>query len=204
MQAFARRESGTVVVYVSAGLSAVGRLAAIRKALAAAPQAGWRSPRSSVLLPALVGGAGFRRAPEGRWVCRALTAAAAAAVVVTVVVVGATLLHSRPPLHGATGPPAALLPAGPSASGPWPGRSPGPLMPSSPAQPGSAPGEPSKRTATAGAPSPESSGTPSPVPTATATRSPQPSWSPTPSPSPGPSRSPRTCVDVLGVTICLP
>ena len=123
MQALARRENGTLVVYVSAGLSAGGRLAAIRKALAAAPQAGWRSPHSSRLLPALVGGAGFRRAPEGRWVYRALMAAAGTAVVAAVV--ATALLHGRPPPHVAADPPATPMTAGPSAPGPGPAEAPG-------------------------------------------------------------------------------
>jgi hypothetical protein len=84
LQALARRDHGAVVVDVSAALSASERTAAIRRALRAAPEAGWRSPRSPVVLPALAGGAGLPLAPGGRWAYRALFAAAAAAVIAVV------------------------------------------------------------------------------------------------------------------------
>jgi len=78
MQAFARRENGAVAVYVSADLSAAGRSAAIRRALRAAPEAGWRSTGSPVLIPALAGAVRLRLVPESRWTYRALFAAATA------------------------------------------------------------------------------------------------------------------------------
>ena len=183
MQALARREHGTVVVYVAAGLSAAERLTAIRKAMTATPEAGWSSgsPRSPALLAALAGAAGLRRAPEGRWTYRVLVTAAAAAAVVMLVALTATLLGGGQARPGAAPPPAAApSPAVPSASaGPGsagaPGTSPGhagrpgaPGSPASPGQPGSAPGKHGKRPAGAVPPSPEASGTPSPVPSATA------------------------------------
>jgi hypothetical protein len=87
LQAFARRENGAVIVYVAAGLSAGERTAAIRRALRAAPEAGWRSPRSPVELPALAGGAGLRLVPDGLWAYLALFAAAVAAVIAVVMAV---------------------------------------------------------------------------------------------------------------------
>ncbi len=218
LEAFARRENGTVVVYVSAALSAGKRTAAIRRALRAAPEAGWRSPRSPVKLPALAGGAGLPLAPDGRWAYRALLAAAVAGVAAVIAVVTAMALAGSP-AHGATGPPAALRTAAPSAgagparprSGPahgaGGGASPGPG--SAPGKPGAA-GKPGKPATAGGRPTPETSGTPAPVPTATTTATPSPRPSPvaTPSPSPTPAKkksggSAPTCVAVLGVTICL-
>jgi hypothetical protein len=118
LQAFARRENGAVIVYVSAGLSAGERTAAIRRALRAAPEAGWRSPRSPVELPALAGGAGLRLAPDGLWAYLALLAAAVAAVIA---VVTAVALAGGP--SGAAPSPAALRPA---AASPGASRGPGP------------------------------------------------------------------------------
>lgn len=86
LHAFARREDGTVVVVVSAALPARQRSTAIRRALSAAPEAGWRSARSPVLLPALGGGLGAGRVPEtrGGWALSIATAAVAATVVLAV------------------------------------------------------------------------------------------------------------------------
>jgi hypothetical protein len=106
LQAFARRENRAVIVYVSAGLSVGERTAAIRRALRAAPEAGWRSPRSPVELPARAGGAGLRLAPDGLWAYLALLAAA---VVAVIAVVAAVALAGGP--HGAAPSPAALRPA---------------------------------------------------------------------------------------------
>src|SRR5260370_34050551 len=87
MTAFARRENGIVFVYVNTDLSAGRRLAVIREALRAAPDAGWRSGHHPVLLPALAGGAGLRWAPGGRWaywaLLTAVVAVAASIVAVT-------------------------------------------------------------------------------------------------------------------------
>ncbi len=218
-RAFAHREDGAIVVYVSAELPARERLAAIRQALRAAPAAGWRSSHSPVLLPALILGAGLRRAPEGRWTYRLAVTAA----VVVAVLIAATTLTSVSLQHGPAGPPAALqpgqpLPAGPGPApsrsaaghGPGTGRQPGGRTGSSPGPRGSAPGsvpKPGKTTTTSPggpAPAPQSSGTPAPVPTSSP--SPQPSQTPAPSPSPSPAKPPGgsgSCVDVLGVTICL-
>jgi len=215
LQALARRDNGAVVVYVSAALPASGRAAAIRRALRAAPEAGWRSPRSPVVLPALAGGAGLPLAPGGRWAYRALFAASAAAViaVVTVLVLaGGSPSHdtarSSTALRPATSP-AASGPARPSGSGPGTGSTAGPGAVSGPgpAQPGTRvkAGQP----ATAGhGPAPETSGQPTPVPTVTASSGPRPSPAtskPSPSPSPSPASNPAGpgCVDVLGVKICL-
>jgi hypothetical protein len=102
LQAFARRENRAVIVYVSAGLSVGERTAAIRRALRAAPEAGWRSPRSPVELPARAGGAGLRLAPDGLWAYLALLAAA---VVAVIAVIAAVALAGGP--HGAAPSPAA-------------------------------------------------------------------------------------------------
>ena len=107
MKAFARRENGTVYVYVSAGLPAGERLAAIREALRAAPDAGWRTGHHPVLLPALAGGAGLRRAPEGRWTYWALLTAA---IAVAASVVAMTLLSGAVTPRAAAVPPAAQSP----------------------------------------------------------------------------------------------
>ncbi len=218
LQALARRENGAVVVYVSAALPASARAAAIRRALRAAPEAGWRSPRSPVVLPALAGGAGLPLAPEGRWTYRALIAAAAAAVIalVTAIVLAGGLARTRLAtlVHGA----AAHRLAGRARRGPGRRPRPGDRLSGGPgdrardgagrrARPGTRvkAGQP----ATAGkGPVPETSGKPAPVPTVPTGASPRPSPAaarPSPSPSPSPASSPADpgCADVLGVRICL-
>jgi hypothetical protein len=216
MQVFARRENGSVVLYVSAGLSAGGRAAAIRRALRAAPDAGWRSPRSPVLLPALAGGAGLPLAPGSRWTYRALLAAVAAGVAAVIVVITATALDGGPLSRGPGSPPAALAPS-PSTSGPAhraggrAGPGPGAQAGLASGGPGSAarPGHGGKPGGSGSAPAPQTSGKPVPVPTSTTSRaSPQPSSTPTPNPSPSTSStsgggSQQTCVIVLGVVICV-
>jgi hypothetical protein len=222
LQAFARRENGAVVVYVSAALPAGARAAAIRRALRAAPEAGWRSPRSPVELPALAGGAGLRLAPDGRWAYRALLAVAVAGVAAVIAVAATMALAGGPPPHGAAGSPAALRRPVAASAGPGPARPhSGPARGADrPAGAGlaPAPGAAGKRPAatrtvkptTAGRqPTPGTSGTPTPVstPSPTASPSPRPTASPTPSPTPTPVKksggSSGGCVTVLGVTICL-
>ena len=217
LQALARHEHGAVVVYVSAALSASERAAAIRRALRAAPEAGWRSPRSPVVLPALAGGAGLPLAPGGRWAYRALFAAAAAAVIAVVAVLvlaGGSPRHaaarSFPALRPAASPTAAG-PARPGGAGPGTGSA---ADPGAVSGAGSSPGKPGTRVkasqpATAGqGPAPQTSGKPAPVPSVTASPTPRPSpvtSNPSPSPSPSPASNPAGpgCVDVLGVKICL-
>jgi hypothetical protein len=228
MRAFARRESGTVFVYVSADLSPGQRITAIREALHAAPVAGWRSGRDPVLLPALAGGAGLRAAPGGRWPYWLLLTAAVA-VVASMIAMTVMREGSTPP-HAAT-PGAALQPGGRSSPEPDQASGPGAAR-SSAAAPGSAPVGPGERKPSPRAPKPQASGTPVPVPTPGASPtpghsptpgtsptqpSPQPSGSPTPGSStsagPSPSTSPPSttpkggspgaCIEVLGVTICV-
>jgi hypothetical protein len=211
LQALARRENGAVVVYVSAALPASKRAAAIRRALRAAPEAGWRSPRSPVVLPALAGGAGLPLAPEGRWTYRALVAAAAAVVALVAAMVLAGGSSAPGSAHSSKALRPTASPAGPGparAGGPGPGAAPGTgpgAAPGGAGQPGGKAGQP----ATAGqGPAPETSGQPTPVPTVTTGPSPRPSPAaarPSPSPSPSPASSPAGpgCVDVLGVRICL-
>jgi hypothetical protein len=217
MNAFARRQNGTIVVYVSRGLSVLQRRAAIREALRAAPLAGWRALRSPILLPVLAGSAGLGRAPEGRWVSRALLAAVAVVAAVAISVAAATLLASRAAPHRSSKPPTAVQPGALPTAGP--GRS---ATGSSPRQAAaSGPGPTAARSgptagrnakAPAGAPAPETSGKPAAVPAGTA--SPQPSGqstSPAPapaptsaaSPSPSPTATKGHCVDLLGVLVCL-
>jgi hypothetical protein len=215
-QAVALREGGRIVVCVSGELSARERLAAIREALRAAPAAGWRSPHSPVLLPALALCAGLRRVPEGRWSYRILVATVAGAALL----IAATTLTTVSARRGGVHQPAAaagpgqppLTGAGPAASqsatgrGPDAGRPPG--NGSSPARPGSTP-KPGKTTTTsAGGPAPEASGTPAPVPTPVpaSSPSPQPSQATSPGPSPSPAQQSGgsgTCVDLLGIRVCL-
>jgi len=216
-RAFARRDDGGIVVLVSADLRARERLSAIREALGAAPAAGWRSPRSPVLLPALAGCAGLRRAPEGRWAYRAAVAAVVVAVLAAAVPLAA--VAARP---GDPGQQAALQPGGPLPAGPATGSSPSPAargpgtgrhrsgQGSPPAQPGPAPGaapEPAKTTPTsARGPAPQSSGTPAPVPSESTTPQPSPSQAPSPSPSPRPAKQSggsEACIGLLVVTLCL-
>ena len=158
MNAFARRQDGTIVVYVSSGLSVLQRRAAIREALRAAPLAGWRALRSPTLLPVLAGSAGLRRAPEGRWVSRALLAAVAVVVAVAISVAAATLLASRAAPHQSGRPPGAVqpgeLPAAGSGrpaagSGPAAGRNHPRLAP--PGPPGAAPARAAQPRNSAGA-----------------------------------------------------
>ena len=201
LQALARRENGAVVVYVSAALPASERAAAIRRALRAAPEAGWRSPRSPVVLPALAGGAGLPLAPEGRWTYRALVAAAAAVVALITAMVLAGGSSAPGSAHSSKALRPAASPAGPGparAGGPGPGAAPGGA---SAGQPGGKAGQPP----TAGqGPAPETSGQPIPVPTVTTGPSPRPSPAAArPSPSPASSPAGPGCVDVLGVKICL-
>jgi hypothetical protein len=225
MKAFARRENGTVFVYVSAGLSPGQRLGAIRAALRAAPDAGWRSGTGPVLLPALAGGAGLRTAPEGRWPYWVLLTAAVAAVAS---VIAMTVMRPGGAPGHAAGPGAALQPRGPSSPGP--GQATGPGARSTASGPGSVPVRPDGRKPSPRPPKPQTSGKPVPVPTpgtspspGTSPTQPPPSGAPTPgsssSPAPGPSgnppspspspsstpkgSSPGVCVSVLGVTICV-
>jgi hypothetical protein len=225
MQVFARRQNDVVVVYVSAGLSAAGRAAAIRRALRAAPEAGWRSSRRPVLLPALAGAVRLRRVPESRWTYRAVFAAAAA-VVIVVVAMAAAMALSRPPLGPDPGSRPEALAPGPSAGGPAdPAVGPGS---SARGSSGPAPGghgrqgakasksgtavQPGTPGASGSGPAPQTSGKPVPVATTTPTSAPsprpRPSSKPSPSPSPSPAKtsgggSPPGCVTLLGVGICL-
>ena len=138
LQAFARLEDGTVVVYVAAELSAAERTTAIARALRAAPEAGWRDPHRPVLLPALAGGARLRLVPESRWAYRGLAAvpAAVAAAVVAFALLGGsapaspgTAAPGMPPVTAGpvpaqAGPPGTAQRKGPglrSGSGPRPG-----------------------------------------------------------------------------------
>jgi hypothetical protein len=216
-RAFAYHEDGAIVVQVSAELPARQRLGAIRHALRATRAAGWRSLRSPVLLPALAGCLGLRRAPESPWAHRVLvTAAVAVGVLIGVAAITTVTLHGggtppaalqpgRPPLG--TGPgPAPGQPA--TGNGPGDSRQPGTQPGSSAGQRGSEPKAGKKTTTTsAGGPAPQASGTPAPVPT-TGT-SPQPSPAPSANPSPSPSPSPAknsgsgTCVGLLGIRICV-
>ena len=218
MNAFARRQDGTIVVYVSSGLSVRQRRAAIRAALRAAPLAGWRALRSPTLLPVLAGSTGLRRAPEGRWVSRALLAAAAVVVAVAVSVAAATLLASGVAPHRGGRPPGAVQPgelpavgSGRPAAGSGPSGTAGATPGSSGASPGSAPARAAqpRNSAEAAAPAPETSGQPATVPAAP---SPQPSSpatssapapAPAPSPSPSPTSSQGGCVDLLGIQVCV-
>jgi len=214
-QAVALRQDGRIVVHVSEDLSARQRAAAIREALRAAPAAGWRPEHSPVLLPALGLSAGLRQVPESRWSYRAAAAAVAgAALLITAASVTTVSVHrgavrqpaaatGRPPLAGA-GPATSQSATGDPAGGRQPGNG------SSHPQPGTAP-KPGRTTTTsagggAAGPAPEASGTPAPVPTSASSPWPQPSQAASPSPSPSPAQQSGgsgTCVDVLGVTVCL-
>jgi len=208
VHAVALRQHGGIVVYVSEDLSARKRLAAVREALGAAPAAGWRPARSPVLLPALAMSAGLHQVPESRWGYRmaALAVAGAALLItaasVTTVSVDHGGVHRPAAAAGAGQPP----PAGPgpatsqSATGTAPAGGRQPANGSSPAQPGTAPKPSKTTTTTASGPAPQATGTPAPVPTS----------SPWPQPSQGASPSPAqqsggsgTCVDVLGITVCV-
>jgi hypothetical protein len=222
-QAVALRQDGRIVVYVSEELSGRERLAAVREALRAAPAAGWRPPRSPVLLPALALSAGLRQVPESRWSYRMAVAAVAGAVLL----ITATSLATVTVEHGGVHQPAAAGPGRPPLTGAGPatsqsatgrdhgqGSDPGgqPGNGSSPTQSGTAP-KPGKTTTTsagggASPPAPQASGSPAPVATSVPTSgsSPQPSPAPSPSPSPSPAKQSGgsgACVDVLGITVCL-
>lgn len=217
MKAFARRQNGTIVVYVSQGLSVLQRRAAIREALRAAPLAGWRGLRSPVLLPVLAGSAGLRRVPEGRWVFRALLAAVAVVVAVAISVAAATLLASRAAPHRSGKPPAAVQPgalpaagSGRSATGSSPRQAdvPGPGPADAPS--GSAAGRNSNAKAQAGVPAPETSGKPATVPAGAPSAQPSgqsttstPAPTAAPSPGPSPTGTKGNCVYLLGVLVCL-
>jgi len=212
-RAFAYREDGVIVVQVSAELSARERLGAIREALRATPAAGWRSLSSPVLLPALVGCLGLRRAPESPWPHRVL---ATAAVAVAVLIGVATITSVS--LHGGGRPPAALQPGRPLLHGPGRGsgqpsagnksgvsRQPGTQAGTPGGQRGPAT-KPGKKTTTtaAGGPAPQGSGTPAPVPTTGSSPQPSPTSSPSPSPSPAKhSGGSGSCVGLLVITICV-
>jgi hypothetical protein len=118
-QAVALRQDGRIVVYVSEGLSGRERLAAVREALRAAPAAGWRPPRSPVLVPALALSAGLRQVPEGRWCYRvAVAGVAGAALLIT-----ATSLATVSVEHGGVHQPAAAGPGRPPLTGAGPATS---------------------------------------------------------------------------------
>lgn len=219
-QAVALRENGHVVVHVSEDLSGRQRLAAIREALRAAPAAGWRAEGSAVLLPALGLSAGLPRVPDGRWSYRiavaTLAGAAALITATTLTTVSADSGGVHQPATVAAGPgQPPLTGAGPTTSHSATGRDhgqgsdpghPGKGSPS--ARPGTAP-KPGKTTSAGGAPAPQASGSPAPVTTSVPTSgsSPQPSQAaPSPTPSPSPSKQSGgsgSCVDVLGITVCL-
>ena len=216
-RAFAFHEDGVIVVQVSAELSARERLGAIRQALRAAPATEWRSLSSPVLLPALAGSLGLRRAPDSPWPHRVL---ATAAIVVVVLIGVATITTVS--LHGAGRPPAAQPDRPPLLTGPAPSgqptsshgsgasRQPGTGTGSSGGQRGPASGSGTKHgrktsTTSAGGPAPQASGSPTPVPSGS---SPQPSQTPWPSPSPSPSPTKHSggsggCVGLLVIKICL-
>jgi hypothetical protein len=217
-RAFAYYEDGVIVVQVSTELSARGRLNAIRQALRATPAAGWRRLGSPVLLPALAGSLGLRRAPESPWPHRVLvTAAVAVGVLIGVATITTVSLHSggRPPAALQPGRPPLLTGPGPASSqratGNKPGgsRDPG-IQAGSPAGQRGLAAKPGKKTATtsAGGPTPQASGTPAPGPSTGS--SPQPSSTSPASPSPSPSPSPAkhsggsgSCVGLLVITICV-
>jgi hypothetical protein len=215
MQAFARRENGAVAVYVSADLSATGRAAAIRRALRAAPEAGWGSTVGPVLIPALAGAIRLRLVPESRWTYRALFAAATAGAVIVIAMAAAMALTGGAMGAGAGSRPQALPP--PSAGGPasqagGAGRSAngaaGPATGGGAAhgtKPGQA-GQSGTSGAGSGGPAPQTSGKPVPVATTpvTSAPSPKPTSAPSPSPSPSPTKkSASGCLDLLGIGICL-
>jgi hypothetical protein len=221
-RAFAYHEDGDIVVQVSAELSARDQLGAIRQALRATPAAGWRSLRSPVLLPALAGCLGLRRASGSPWPHRVLvTAAVAVAVLIGVATITTVSLHSggRPPVALQPGQPPLLNGPGPGSGQPASGhktgdsRQPGALRAqgahagSWAGQPGSSPKPGKKATTTSvGGPTPVASGTPAP----TTGSSPQPSPTSGPSPSPSPAPSPPkqfsgsgSCFGLLGIKICV-
>ena len=217
-RAFAYREDGDIVVQVSAELSARERIGAIRQALRAAPAAGWRSLGSPVLLPALAGCLGLRRAPESPWPHRVLvTAAVAVAVLIGVATITSVSLHGggKPPAALQPGRPPLLSGPGPGSgqpatgSGPGGSRHSGTQAGSSGGQHGSATKPGKKATTTsAGGPAPQASGSPAPVPTTGSSPQPSPTWSTSPSPSPSPSPAkhsggPGDCVGLLVVKICV-
>jgi hypothetical protein len=216
MQAFARRENGAVAVYVSADLSAAGRATAIRRALRAAPDAGWGSTGGPVLIPALAGAIRLRLVPGSRWTYRALFAAATAGAVIVIAMAAAMALTGAELGPGAGSRPQALPP--PAAGGPasqaggGAGRSANGVT--GPAAGGGAthaakPGQSGKAGtsgAGSGGPAPQTSGKPVPVATTPPTSgpSPQPTSTPSPSPSPTPTKkSASDCLDLLGIGICL-
>jgi hypothetical protein len=213
IRAFAHRDNGAVVVCVSPELSMREQLAAIRQALRAAPAAGWRAPRSPVLFPALLGSLGLQRAPDGRWTYRMAVAGVA---VLVAVLVGATVLSGVTLRIGGTPQQDAVAPGQPLVTGPGPapsqardshapGSSSQPTSGTSPrgSAPSSGPAPTPGKTTSSGGPAPAASGSPAPV---TTTPAPQPSSNPSPQPSPSPTKQSGgsgSCVDVLGVTICV-
>jgi len=215
-RAFAYHEDGVIVVVVSADLSPRQRLRAIRQALRATPAAGWRSLGSPVLLPALAGSLGLRRAPESPWPHRVLvTAAIALVVAIGVATITSVSLHSggRPPAALQPGRPPLLSGPGPGSGQPSAGSKPGDGRQSgnqagSPAgQRGSATKTGKKtRTTAAGGPKPQASGTPAPTTGSSPQPSPSSASSPSPSPSPSPSKhsgGSGDCVGLLIVKICV-
>jgi len=219
MQVFARRENGAVVVYVSADLSAAGRAAAIRRALRAAPEAGWRSPRSPVLFPALAGAVRLRRAPESAWTYRAVFATATAAAIVVIAMAAAMALTGGPPGNGPVSRPQALAPPVGGAADPAGGPVRSGNGSSGNASGGSAThgsksgqagqaARPGTSGAGGGGPAPQASGKPVPVATTTATSAPSPDPRPSSTPSPSPTKkksggSGSDCLNLLGIGICL-
>jgi hypothetical protein len=215
-RAFAYHEDGDIVVQVSADLSAREQLNAIRQALRATPAAGWRSLGSPVLLPALAGCLGLRRASESRWPHRVLvTAVIAVAVLIGVATITTVSLHSggRPPAALQPGQPPLLNGPGPGSGQPASGhhrgdsRQPG-TQAGSPAGPHGLATKPGKKTTTtsAGGPSPEASGTPDPTTGSSPQPSPTSGSSPSPSSSPSPAKhsgGSGDCVGLLVVKICV-
>jgi hypothetical protein len=213
-RAFAYREDGVIVVQVSTDLSARERLGAIRQALRAAPTAGWRSLGSPVLLPALAGSLGLRRAPENPWPHRVLvTAAVAVALLIGVATITSVSLHGggRPPAALQPGRPPLLNGPGPGSGRPTTGSGPGDSRQAG-TQAGSPGGQrgsatkPGKKTTTtsAGGPTPQGSGKPAPVPTTGSSPQPSPTSSPSPSPSPAKhSGGSGSCVGLLVIKICV-
>jgi hypothetical protein len=213
-RAFAYQEDGVIVVQVSAELSARERLGAVRQALRAASAAGWRSLGRPVLLPALAGCLGLRRAPESPWPHRVLvTAAVAVAVLIGVATITTVSLHGggRPPAALQPGRPPLRSGPGPASGQPATGHGPGDshqpgAQAGSPAGPSRSVTESGKKTTTtsAGGPTPQASGTPNPAPTAGSSPQPSPASSTSPAPSPAKhSGGSGSCVGLLVITLCV-
>lgn len=199
LSAFVRRGgSGDIEVFVSAALPPGRQRTAVRAALAASRQAGWRAGLVPAPLVALVA-AGRACVRGAGHVLRAHLLATGAAAAATVAVASGAVLIAVVPHHAGPAVSTGRLPAPSRVRSPAAARPAVPQPSAGRRLPVSGTGPPVAARSAAPSPQPSVAAATSPAPT------PQPSSSPPSAvPSPAPSSGGRSsCVVLLGLEICL-